>query len=354
MGELADEQVQEQQRENAVVETDNNTPAEKPRTLREEIIAATKTAAEPVKELVRKEDGTFAPKDNKPAPEVAAAEISKPEQEAPAEVSNTTAPPPGWSKESKELFKTLPASIQADVVKREKEVSDGFKKYGDIAKRHEEIEQVIAPRRAVFQQHGITSDAQAISRLMEWENAVRSNPVQGIASLAKAYGVDLSQFARSPDQPAEQEQIPAHLKPVLDKFGNVDERLQNLQSEIEQQRNERYEAELKEFAKSHPHFPRVRVLMGQIMAGGAATTLDEAYQKAIYADDDTRALITKELADKAKSEQEKAAKERAQNAQRAGSSIRGSSPQGQVAAPKAKPGSVRDTLKAAIAEAQRA
>ncbi len=350
--ELADQQALENQPPvaDAIVETVDNTPAEKPRTLREEITAAVKATEQPAP---RAEDGKFAPKD-KPAPEVAAAEVPKTEQDAPAEVSNAAAPPPGWSKESKELFRTLPASIQADVAKREKEVSDGFKKYGDIAKRHEEIEQVIAPRRAAFQQHGIQSDAQAISRLMEWESAVRSNPVQGIASLAKAYGVDLSQFARSPDQPAEQEQIPAHLKPVLDQFGNVAQTVQQLQQRLDQTDQQSIQREIAAFASDKPHFDAVRELMGKLMNSGAANTMDDAYKMALKVHPDVSALIQKEAQDKATEAEKKAAKERSQNAQRAGSSIKGSSPQGQVATPKAKPGSVRDTLKAAIAEAQRA
>src|SRR5882762_6870427 len=228
MTELADQQVLDNQTvQDAVVETVDNTPAEKPLSVREGIEQAVKT-------LRRDDTGKFVPVDDK-----AAAEPVSETPEQPAQPSTAVGPPPGWSKESKEFFSTLPADhpLRKDIAKREEEVSSGFKKYGDIAKRHEEIEQVIAPHRAQFQKFGITSDAQAINTLLTWENAVRTNPPQAIAALAKSYGVDLSTFAQAPQAQGDKE-LPAQLRPVLDQFGNKVDAVSSRLDQYEAQRTQ--------------------------------------------------------------------------------------------------------------------
>lgn len=355
MTELADQQALESQQpvQDAIVETPDNTPAERqdaPQSIREGIEAAVKEARDRDQKT-----GRFVEKQAAPEKVEAALQVSEPKPEQTAQPSTAANPPPGWSKESKEFFNTLPADhpLRKDIAKREEEVSSGFKKYGDIAKRHEEIEQVLAPRRAEFQRFGITSDAQAINTLFAWEQAVRSNPHQAIAQLAKSYGVDLSTFAQAPQAQGENE-LPAQLRPVVDQFGNVVQRVDAVSQRLDQYERDRTQEAIQSFAKDKPHFERVRTLMGQIMAGGGATTLEDAYQKAIYADPETRSLIQKEEQDKAEADRKAASEAKAKAAAAASVSVRGSSPQGSVQT-KPKPTkavSVRDSLMDAVKEAR--
>ncbi len=339
--ELADQQVLENQQpvQDAVVETQDQTPAE-PKSLRDTLNAAVKEHAEP---KPRDEGGKF----KEAAPKEAAAEPVSETKELPSTA------PPGWSKESKEFYNTLPPDhpFRKDIAKREEEVSSGFKKYGDIAKRHEEIEQVIAPRRAEFQKFGIASDAQAISTLFAWEQAVRSNPQHAIRQLAQQYGVDLSTFAQAPQGTVENE-LPAQLRPVVDP--NVVQKVDAVSQRLDQYEAQRIQESIQAFAKDKPHFEKVRTLMGQIMAGGGATSLDDAYQKAIYADPETRSLIQKDEQDKQEAERKKVAQEKAKAAAAASVSVQGSSPHGSVQS-KAKPNtgrSVRDSINDAVKEAR--
>ncbi len=339
--ELADQQVLENQQpvQDAVVETQDQTPAE-PKSLRDTLNAAVK------EHTPRDEGGKFAPK-SEAAPKEAAAEPVSETKELPSTA------PPGWSKESKEFYNTLPPDhpFRKDIAKREEEVSSGFKKYGDIAKRHEEIEQIIAPRRAEFQKFGIQSDAQAISTLFAWEQAVRSNPQHAIRQLAQQYGVDLSTFAQAP-QSAQDQELPAQLRPVVDQFGNVVQKVDAVSQRLDQYEAQRTQEAIQAFAKDKPHFEKVRTLMGQIMAGGGATSLDDAYQKAIYADPETRSLIQKEEQDKQEAERKKAAQEKAKAAAAASVSVQGSSPHGSVQN-RAKPTTgqtVRESILAAAKE----
>ena len=226
------------------------------------------------------------------APEKAAPEIQAKQEAPPAQESKPVAgPPPGWSVESKALYASLPDPIKQDILKREGEVSKGFKEYSEKTKRHDEIEQVLAPVRPFLQQIGVQNDAEAIRRLLQWENRIRSNPAQAIPELARQYGVDLSQTAQS-------NPVPPELKPVVDQFGNIANDVQYLKSEL-QRRDQTAAAEsLAQFAKDKPHFESVKTDMGYLMMtaanSGRSLSLDDAYQQAIWAKPEIREQLIKE------------------------------------------------------------
>lgn len=364
--ELADLQASEAsgQIKNAAVETVDNTPAEsKPLSIREEIEKSVAAAKVDQTGRVHAPDGKFATKNKaEAAPETAApaapAETpeTKPEQQQ-APSTAQAAPPPGWSKESKEAFKALPPSVQADVLKREQEVSNGFKQKTEELSRYQEIEKVIAPARTEYSKHGM-SDAQAINQLFAWEQSFR-NPatrMQAFQNLARAYSVDFTQFAQPAGQASEQEQIPAHLKPVVDQFGQVAQSVQTLEQRLNAQEREQTEREIQAFAtdKQHPHFEKLRPLMGKLLQGGAATTMEDAYQQASKLDSDVSAIIAQEAAQKAEVEAKKAAEDKARAAKLAASSVRSAPTQGNVAQTKGKSTakSVRESLDEAVREAR--
>ncbi len=356
--ELADLQASEAsgQVDNAAVETVDNTPAEtKPLSIREEIEKNVAAAKIDQTGRAHAPDGKFAAKKSEAAPDKAApAEIpeAKPEQQQAASTQQA-APPPGWSKESKEAFKALPPSVQADVLKREQEVSNGFKQKTEELSRYQEIEKVIAPARAEYQRHGM-SDAQAINQLFAWEQSFR-NPATRMAAfqnLARSYGVDFTQFAQPAGQASEQEQIPAQLRPVVDQFGQVAQTVQTLEQRLNAQEQDRLQRDIQAFAKDKPHFEKLRPLMGKLLQGGAATTMEDAYQQASKLDPDISAFIAQEAKDKADAEAKRAAEEKAKAARLAASSVRSAPTQGNVASTKGKSTakSVRESLDEAIRE----
>jgi hypothetical protein len=360
--ELADLQASEAngQIDNAAVETTDNTPAEtKPLSIREELEKSVAAAKIDQTGRAHGADGKFAPKQkSEAAPETAAPDKpileTKPEQQQ-APSTAQAAPPPGWSKESKEAFKALPPSVQQDVLKRELEVSNGFKQKTEELKRYQDIEQIIAPARAEYSKHGM-SDAQAINQLFAWEQSFR-NPATRIAAfqnLARAYGVDFTQFAQPTGQVSEQEQIPAQLRPVVDQFGQVAQTVQTLEQRLNAQEQDRVQREIQAFAKDKPHFEKLRPLMGKLLQGGAATTMEDAYQQASKLDPDISALIAQEAQDKATAEAKKAAEDKARAARLAASSVRSAPTQGNVAQTKGKSTakSVRETINEAVREAR--
>jgi hypothetical protein len=299
---------------------------DKPLSLRETLNKSVEEVRE--KERVRDEQGKFAKEKpanaEKPA---AAASNSPPSQgekvadsasETP-QASKPVGPPPGWSPASKEFFNSLAPDhpLRQDVLKREEEVSNGFKSYSDKTKQYDAIEQAIAPNRARYQQAGLKSDAEAVNRLFQWESAIASNPIEGIQRLARSYGVDLSQIAQQSPAPSDGGQdIPQYLKPVLDRFGQLEQQVTGVLTSQQQSESNRITAELAAFAKDKPHFEKVRVAMGQMMTAGIVphTDLDDAYQRAIWADPDLRQQLLREQDDKRKAEFAKTQLEAGKNA----------------------------------------
>lgn len=310
-------------------------------------------------ERPRDPTGKFATKVGDTAP-VATAETKSPAPEKdaqPSEPSKVAGPPPGWSPESKALYATLPDPIKRDMLKREEEVSSGFKKYSDDNKRYQDIEQALAPARPVYQQHGVQSDAEAIKNLFAWEASFRNPATRETAfrNLAQRYGFNLSQSSPQSETPSDgSQEIPAHLRPVIDQVGTISQQVNSLQSELQRSREERVSQELSAFSKDKPHFEKVRVRMGQLIQAGAVqpNDLDGAYQQAIWADPDIRASLIKEQADKQAAELKKAEQQRAQSARTAAISPSGRAPTRPAANGSEKPQGVRGTLMASIKELQ--
>jgi hypothetical protein len=300
----------------APVETGTEPPS-KPVSIRDSIKAAVKEAEAPKvpkpKESAAPEKIAAALKESPPA--------SVPAAQDPAKTgSDPHQAPSSWSKEVLPLWESLPQGVKDEVRKRESDFQKGIEKYKDKATRHDEIAQVLTPIRPILQQYGIANDAQAVSRLVEWENSLR-NPQTRMAAfhnLARTYGIDLSQAQQSAQDMAQD--IPEPLRPVLDKFGQLEQQVTSLVGAQQYAEQQRAAQELSTFAKDHPHFDAVRQTMGQLMAGGAAQTMQEAYDKAIWANDDLREQILRDREEKKATEKAKADAEAAKAARLAAAS----------------------------------
>lgn len=305
---------------------------DKPASIRDGLNAAIKEVGE--KEArERDQTGKFAKKSTE-APVEAASKVIPEDKPGLFPAPKSAGIPPGFSTETKAFLDTLPADhpIKRDLEKRETEISNGFKGYSDKAKQYDAIDQAVAPFRSAYQQAGLKSDAEAINRLFQWEQAVRSNPAQTIFQLARQYNVDLSQLAQGHSQAPQGQEIPEHLRPVLDQFGQMSQTVASLQSEIQNSRQEKIASELSTFAKDKPHFEKVRVRMGQMMAAGIAspTDLDGAYQMAVRSDPELYEQSVREMDEKRKAEFTQAQASAGKNARIAAVSP---APRARVAAP---------------------
>ena len=340
--------------------TTGGEPSDKKLSLREQLsqnfkVAREKVAKEPdrtpskqtLDDRPRDETGKFIPK-AEAAPDKAAPAEKAPKQEAqPAPAPKPVGgPPPGWSPESKAFYNSLPMDhpLRADIAKRETEVSDGFKKYSDDAKRYQEIEQVLAPARPIYQQNGIRSDAEAIRHLMQWEANIRQNPVAAISQLARSLNIDLASIAQNPPgQSNGQDAVLQYIQPIS-------QQVSSLQGELSRIQSDRAASEIAQFSKDKPYFEKVKTAMGQLMQAGLATDLDSAYQTAIWKDPEIRAeMMQQELDAKVSSHMEQV-QQRATQARKAAISPSGKAPAAPPLNGKEKQKGVRGSILAAVEE----
>lgn len=343
-----------------------DTPAvDAPPTLRETLEAAAKEVRaksdEPktptTEDRPRGPDGKFLPKEGAPAaaatPEkpVTATPSPTPTTEAKPEGAPSTAPagpPPGWSPEAKAEFTKLPPAVQQAVVKREQEVSAGFAQY---SQRQKEFDQVVAPRRQHYAGQGI-SDVQAVDNIWQWFEALKGNPAEAFPALAELVGYNLSTVTPAGGDPSTDFPLDPNVQRMLSKVPTLEQQVARLTQTFEQQQEARTRQELANFSKDKPHYEAVRVTMGKLMNAGLANGLDDAYQQAVRLSPEVQAEVQR--SEQAKREQEAAQaalKTPPRDPRKAAVSVRTGAPNG-AGKPPAKPGSVREELERAFADAR--
>jgi|TARA_R110002167_G_scaffold81823_2_gene223660 hypothetical protein len=211
------------------------------------------------------------------------------------------AAPKNWTEDVKKVFETLPPESQEFMIKRDKEMtSDYTKKTQELAEQRKSIEAldaVIQPARQNIQATGI-GEAEYISRLLNADHALRTDPKNALRQLAQGYGINLSSMNEEseswndPDpQYAQLMQQNQQIMAELNQF-----KQQNIQTTVAQteQTVEQFSMKTSTDGKlMHPHFDKVRVKMGNLIDAGEAKGLDEAYSKAVRLDDDLYAEAIK-------------------------------------------------------------
>jgi hypothetical protein len=211
------------------------------------------------------------------------------------------AAPKNWTEDVKKVFETLPPESQEFMIKRDKEMtSDYTKKTQELAEQRKSIEAldaVIQPARQNIQATGI-GEAEYISRLLNADHALRTDPKNALRQLAQGYGINLSSMNEEseswndPDpQYAQLMQQNQQIMAELNQF-----KQQNIQTTVAQteQTVEQFSMKTSTDGKlMHPHFDKVRVKMGNLIDAGEAKGLDDAYSKAVRLDDDLYAEAIK-------------------------------------------------------------
>ena len=248
--------------------------------------------------------------------------------------------PKNWSDDVKKVFDTLPAESQEFMIKRDKEMtSDYTKKTQDLAEQRKNIEaldKVLQPARQNIQATGI-GEAEYISRLLNADQALRTNPKMALRQLAQGYGINLSSLEdeseswNDPDpQYAQLLQQNQQIMAELNQF-----KQQNMQSTVAQTEQTVEQFSTKTDANGnllHPHFDKVRVKMGNLIDAGEAKGLDDAYAKAVRLDDDLYAEALKASQLSIKKQEDSKRKKAVEKARKVKPSASANPPKGSVKA----------------------
>ena len=248
--------------------------------------------------------------------------------------------PKNWSDDVKKVFDTLPAESQEFMIKRDKEMtSDYTKKTQDLAEQRKNIEaldKVLQPARQNIQATGI-GEAEYISRLLNADQALRTNPKMALLQLAQCYVINLSYLEdeseswNDPDpQYAQLMQQNQQIMAELNQF-----KQQNMQSTVAQTEQTVEQFSTKTDAEGklvHPHFDKVRVKMGNLIDAGEAKGLDDAYAKAVRLDDDLYAEALKASQLSIKKQEDSKRKKAVEKARKVKPSASANPPKGSVKA----------------------
>lgn len=242
--------------------------------------------------------------------------------------------PAGWPEDAKTQWSQLSPAIQAAVLKREQEISEGGRRWSEEKRQFEET---LTPLRSAAQRYGI-DEREGLQRLIAANDFLERDPVGAIQYFAKQYGVDLQNLNQQPQR----SQIDPTIAAIMHEVTTVKTALQTREQQ-------EVEAEITRFRDNgHPHLDAVRTLMGHLLNSGQATDLEDAYQKATWATPEIREKLIAEQSGSGQANELIKERERTEKAKRSAVSLRGSPTPGNGPKPQQSFADGREATRAAM------
>lgn len=281
------------------------------------------------------------------------------EDTSPEEVIQPVAAPLSWSKEHKAEFEALPPKIQQIVAKREAEKETAFHRAmseaSETKKQAKEIYEAIEPyrNRAVLQGAHLPT---VLQRMLGWQEILETDPVTGLAELAKTLGVDpraLIQQQQQSGYSSEYAQLQQQIAALQNQLTEREQYQQTSQQQAVVSEIARFAQEVDASGNPlRPYFERVAPIMQPIVerlraqypTASGTDVLQQAYADACYADPDVRDILLKQARQEEEAKQSADRRAKAIAARKAGSSVTGS-PSGSIR--KETPGTVRSLIEQA-------
>jgi hypothetical protein len=224
-------------------------------------------------------------------------------QTAPAgQPSAATQLPRSWSPEKAELWNALPPEARELIAARESEAHTTISRQGQTLAAFRPLGELLLANREVFDKHRV-DPVSGVARLIAVQQRLDSDPMGTIAAIAQQYGVDLGKLG-APAQPKDGQpkapvsQTEAQLRAELARLNarldhrEVNEKRQALAHE--QALQAETDQDVRQWATDKPYFQHVRGLMATLVETKQASTLDEAYDMATYANPSIRSQLTKQ------------------------------------------------------------
>ena len=314
----------------------------------------------------RDPQGRFVAK-QKPEEEVAEESVEA-EAETEVEAEETTeedevyepysSAPTTWKKDAAEGWKDLPVHVRQEIHRREQNMLDGIKQYKESADFGNSLWKEFQPYEPLMRALN-TNPQEAVKVMLNQEYVLRQGTPeqkgQLIADAIKTYGIDPKLIRLDGGQRSE---VPAdlqqHLTPLQQEVEALKRQLQQRDEQAQQasdaatraQRDEvageveKFRTALDDTGKlRNPYFDQVRDDMSALIANGRANGLQDAYDKATWANPEVRAKL---IAAQRKAEREAAAKKAADAKKAAAANVE---TQGTLPG-KAPTGTMEDTIRA--------
>ncbi len=292
---------------------------------------------------IRDEKGKFAKTVTPDATAEPVAEVAPVEINVAAETQKL-----GLRKDEADEFLKAPKVLQDAFTRRFDEMHKGIEQYKTKAQTSDAYERAVSPYMATINQFGVSPDV-AIGELLKSDHTLRygneQQKVGMVLNLFRDYGINPETVFNQLQNGAPQ--VDQQTYALQQRLAQLEQ--SNLQQKqmAEQQEIATLNSEIAKFAADplHSHFESVKGHIAALLQAGQAKDLTDAYEQAIYANPQTRALVLAEQ--QAKERQE--ATQKAQAAKSAASINVSRRPSMPVSQPI---GSMDDTIRATLRKMQ--
>lgn len=275
------------------------------------------------------------------------------EQKDPAEIPETAAAldaaPKTWRKEAAATWAALPSEAKNEILKREADIFAGIETYKVDAGFGKSVKSVVAPYEQIMRDNNM-DPVRTIGGLLNAHHTLATGTPQARQELffrmAKDYGIDLTGASQEAGEPPYVDPAVAALQNEL---ASVKSTLSQQAQKIAAEQRAVVSKQIDAFAAdpSNIYWNEVSDEMAALLESKQASTLQEAYEKAIWTNPVVRAKeIAKQTAEAtAKAQAEAAAKLEAAK-QATAANVKARAKSGSATTPL---GSLDDTLAAAMA-----
>ena len=252
-------------------------------------VAAPDPAPEAPQESAPVEAEAPATTSDEASPPASTASTQKPAVQAEVPATSTppaaaAKPPRSWSPEAKTAFASLPEAVKQDVLRREKEISQGLERAAPAREHFERFSEVVKPFEPLLAAYN-ADPIDAVKTLMSTRAALEigtpEQKAQIVAGIIHDFGLDVTLLddllvqrgAVQPFRPAS----PPRPAPV-------DPRIEELLNTLQATKVAKAEAEVAK-VEALPHFDDLREDMADIVerfaAVGKPITVEQAYKRAL-------------------------------------------------------------------------
>ena len=236
------------------------------------------------------------------------------------------------------FYENLDPVVQGYIVEREEQMREGLEKDRNDANLGRTMRDVTAPYDQMLKERGIEAP-QAVKSLLnahyQLTTAPQEQKIQLLNQLAQSYGVGQQPTSENPE-----------ISAMMQKFQKLENEINTGKQAAQKQQQAQIESEVTTFADSHPYFDDISEEIASLI--GVGYDLEEAYEKAMWANPVTRQKEMDRINDeKSKETGEQAKKEAAAAKKAKGVNVRGRNTR---KAPTAPTGTMEDTMRETLRE----
>jgi hypothetical protein len=279
----------------------------------------------------------------------AGAQIGQTTAETPAAASAPAIDPPkGWTGEAKAKWGELPEWAQKEATRREEALTKQLFAHDEARDLGRKVMEASTPYLPMMRAEG-ADPHKAYENYLQTAYVLRTGtPAQksmALHAIAQQFNVDLSlahQQGASDPRYAQYEQ----------QTRGLNERLQGLENHLRNQEDQGILAHIDSFSSQpgHEHFDKVRYHMGVLLESGQAQDINEAYEKAIWADPEIRNSLIAAQSNAAQEKRNSELRAQTERARNAAVSVTGAPGSSRPLNGAGSHGSIEDDIRAALAE----